>query len=144
MISLNKRDHGFTVIELLVVLLVIIGLGFIAFNGRADVLSRDRDSDRRADINLLYQQLEFYYDLGETNTYPTLANLQDENWVEANMKALATEALKDPFGRTIGSEGSDYKYEPKDCDDNGCASFKLSADQEKSTPDPYVKNSVNQ
>lgn len=144
MISLNKQNKGFTVIELLVVMLVIIGLGFIAFNSRADVVGRDRDTERRSDINLLYQQLEFYYDLGETNTYPTLANLQDEAWVVANMKALATEALVDPQGLRIGTEGSDYTYEAENCDDNGCASFKLSAKQEKSSPDPYVKNSVNQ
>lgn len=143
-ISIHKRSNGFTVIELLVVMLVIIGLGFIAFNGRSDVLGRDRDTERRSDINLLYQQLEFYYDLGETNTYPTLANLQDDAWVAENMKALAEEALVDPAGRKVGTEGSNYTYEPENCDANGCASFKLTANQEKSAPDPYVKNSVNQ
>lgn len=144
MLSLRRNNQGFTIIELLVVTLVVVGLGFWMLNSMSDVRGREHDGERRSDINLVYQQLEFYYDLGETNTYPTLANLQDDDWVKENMKALNPEALKDPAGRKIGEKGSDYTYDAKDCDDNGCASYSLSADQEKSTPDPYTMNSVNQ
>ena len=144
MLSLRKQNQGFTIIELLVVTLVVVGLGFWMLNSMSDVRSREHDGERRNDVNLVYQQLEFYYDLGETNTYPTLANLQDENWVKENMKALNPEALKDPFGKVIGSEGSDYTYGAQGCTDAGCTSYTLSANQEKSTPDPYTMKSVNQ
>lgn len=144
MLSLKKQEKGFTIIELMVVTLVILGLGFLMFNSLSDVRGRGYDTERRSDVNLLSQQLEFYYDLGETSTYPTLANLQDENWVKENLKGLEAEALTDPAGVKIGEEGSDYTYEPTNCGDTGCASFTLSADLDKTTPDPYVKKSVNQ
>jgi hypothetical protein len=110
----------------------------------SDVRGRGNDNGRRGDINLLALQLEFYYDLGENSTYPTLANLQDDNWVKENMKTLSDDTLKDPAGIKIGDEGSDYKYEPINCGDKGCTSFTLSANLEKSTPDPYIKKSANQ
>lgn len=144
MISLKKQNDGFTVIELIVVALIILGFGLVIMNSFSDVRGRDRDMERRYDTNLLAQQLEFYYDAGETSTYPTLANLQDSNWVKDHLKSLEADTLKDPAGRMIGSTGSDYTYKPEGCGDNGCTSFTLSANLERSTPDPYVKKSINQ
>ena len=144
MISLKKRNDGFTVIELVIVALVILGLGLLVLKSFGDVRGRGNDLERRSDIDLTAQQLEFYYDAGETSTYPTLVNLQDSNWVKDHLKGLKADALKDPKGRMIGSSGSDYKYEPQGCGDNGCTSFSLSANLERSTPDPYVVKSINQ
>lgn len=60
MITLTRKDRGFTIVELLIVIVVIAILAAItitAFNG---VQTRTRDSQRVADMNSIVKALELY------------------------------------------------------------------------------------
>lgn len=151
MISLKNKDQGFTIVELLIVIVVIGILAALVLNSFSGVQARARDTERRTDINAIATQLEVYYN--DQGGYPTLANLQDDasgGWVESNLKGIDKEALKDPKGVEITGAGgaSTYSYVPLTaaaaaCTTAPCASFTLSGDLEKSTPDPYTKKSLN-
>lgn len=151
MISLKKRDQGFTIVELLIVIVVIGILAALVLNSFQGVQARARDTERRTDINALATQLEVYYN--DNGGYPALANITDTSatpWASTNLKGLDLEALKDPKGVLYGGTGATYTYTPLPANCTGatgatpCTSFTLSGDLEKSTPDPYVKKSLNQ
>ena len=55
----NKR--GFTIVELLIVIVVIAilaAISIVAYNG---IQQRARDSERQSDINVMQKQLELFY-----------------------------------------------------------------------------------
>jgi general secretion pathway protein G len=57
----NARRHGFTIVELLVVIVVIAILAaitIVAFNG---IQARARDSQRKSDVKVIAKALEMYY-----------------------------------------------------------------------------------
>lgn len=146
MISLKKRNQGFTIVELLIVIVVIGILAALVLNSFQGVQARARDTERRTDINAVATQLEVYYN--DNGGYPSKADidLADNSWALANLKGLDVEALKDPKGNLIDVAGSTYTYAPlpANCATGACTSFTLEADLEKSTPDPYQKKSLNQ
>ncbi len=150
MISLKKRDQGFTIVELLIVIVVIGILAALVLNSFQGVQARARDTERRTDINAVATQLEVYYN--DAGGYPTGAELADDSvdgFIEDNLKGMDKEAINDPKGVKLGAAGSSYTYAPLPADCTGaagatpCTSFTLSGDLEKSTPDPYVKKSLN-
>lgn len=114
---MNKR--GFTVIELLVVVVFLIASGIVLFYQMQRVNREHSDSQKKTAINAIYYSLEegFY---PENKYYPE--NLKDDT-----LKTLDPELLTDPEGIKIGQEGSAYRYEPKNCTDNKCASYSLRA-----------------
>lgn len=154
MISLKNRNQGFTIIELLIVIVVIGILAGLVLNSFSGVQARARDADRKSDISAVARQLEVFH--GDNGAYPTLANLQDVadgGWVKTNLEGLDVDALTAPNGNIIAAaaaEGSgDYAYIPLPAgclgvdDATPCTSFTLSADLERSTPDPFTQNSLN-
>lgn len=58
------------------------------------IQNKARDTERQTDIQALASHLEVYN--AQNGYYPTLANLNDKDWVAANMKGLDNEARKDP------------------------------------------------
>lgn len=149
MISLKKRDQGFTIIELLIVIVVIGILAALVLNSFSGVQARARDTERKSDINAIRSQLEVYYN--DNGGYPSEADLVaqtngDFTWAATNLPGFELEALVDPRGNVVNAAGGTYTYEalPADCDTGECDSFTLSADLESSTPDPYTKESLNQ
>jgi len=90
----THKQHGFTVIELLIVivlLLILVTLVALTYSG---VQTKNRNSERQATINSLQGQMEAYY--AQHNKYPTLDNLNDATWRTQNTKDLAGDVLKDP------------------------------------------------
>lgn len=145
MISLKKRDQGFTIVELLIVIVVIGILAALVLNSFQGVQARARDTERRTDINAVATQLEVYYN--DNGGYPSASDLAvtGSAWATANLKGLDLEALKDPKGNLLNASGGSYTYTPlpASCATNACTSFTFEADLEKSTPDPYQKKSLN-
>jgi len=153
MISLKRKQHGFTIVELLIVIVVIgilAGLVVTTFSG---IQKKARDSERKTDINALHSQLEAYY--AQNGKYPTLANVNDSAWRSTNMKGLDADALKDPKGAAstlVGAAAADsYAYAVTTsggaaCDNaapaTDCGAYVLTATNE-GTPATYVKNSLN-
>ncbi len=147
MISRKNNQSGFTIVELLIVIVVIgilAGLVLNTFNG---IQARGRDTERKTDINAMHAQLEAYH--ADNGFYPTTANMASTTWIDANLPGLDSEAVNDPSSGTYA-----YASTTASCDNATilCASYTLSADLEEdgqgasdgdSDPADYTKNSLN-
>jgi len=137
MTSLNSKQKGFTIVELLIVIVVIgilAGLVVTTFTG---IQQKARNTERETDIKAIHGQVEAYY--AQNGKYPTLGNLNDSSWRSTNMKGLDPEALKDPKGTaqtlagTAGANSYAYAATPANCDNgtNGdCTGYTLTATYE--------------
>ncbi len=152
MVSLNKKEKGFTIVELLIVIVVIgilAALVIVTFSG---VQRRARDSERTTDIGAINSHLEAYH--ADRGYYPTLGELQDSaagGFVETNLRGLDLEALHDPKGSAgnniVGTRAANaysYAVSPTGCDNTTteCESYVLTAVPEGGGDD-VVKNSLN-
>lgn len=151
MTSLHKKQQGFTIVELLIVIVVIgilAALVITTFNG---IQQKGRDTERQTDIKALHGQLEAYY--AQNGRYPTLANLNDSSFRSSNMKGLDAEALQDPKGSSqtlvASATANSYAYTvtPADCDNTttDCTGYTLTATLEGQIEgsDTYTKTSLN-
>jgi prepilin-type N-terminal cleavage/methylation domain-containing protein len=141
MISLQRKQHGFTIVELLIVIVVIGILAALVITTFTGIQQKARNTERETDIKAVYGQVEAYY--AQSGKYPTLANMNDAAWRQANMKGLDSEALKDPKGTAAtlaGSAGANaYSYavtasDGTACDNatKDCAEYTLTATYEGS------------
>ncbi len=114
MISLKRKQSGFTIVELLIVIVVIGILAALVITTFAGVQRKARKTERGTGIKAIHSQLEAYF--AEENTYPTLDQINEANgntdWRKTNMKSLDPEALKDPKGdnSALCSAASDECY----------------------------------
>ena len=76
-------SKGFTIIELMVVVIILFILAALIALTASGVQSKNRNGDRQTDVDTLRGQLESYY--AGTDKYPTLANLNDSAWRSKNM-----------------------------------------------------------
>lgn len=129
---LMKRRSGFTIIEL-VFIIVVFGVAFVFFflqKLNLDAISRD--DQRKTAINAMYYNLEEFHT--DNSFYP-------EEISEDNLKAMDPSLFTDPLGINLGKEGSSYAYEATDCKESKCKHYTLRATLEKE--DDYVKKSRN-
>ena len=82
-------QKGFTIVELLIVIVVIGILAALVLNTFAGVQKRARDSERLTDIKSLSTQLERYYT--DNGKYPLIADV-----TTANLKGIDAGALTAP------------------------------------------------
>lgn len=128
------RKSGFTVLELIVAIVFIGIAATIVFIQKRDLEVAARDSARKTAINSIYYNLEDVY-------YP--ANKSYPSALSADiLKGIDPEVLKDPFGKTFADDGSNYRYEAKDCKGDKCKSYTLTADLEHEAD--FTKTSRNQ
>lgn len=128
----KSNQKGFTIIELLVVIVIIGILVALALPQLFAAQARGRDTDRKNDIKNVQQQLEAYYN--DEGLYPAdLATLEADGYLEAVP--------------TPPRAGETYTYTP---DAAPAQSYTLSADLENDN-DPsadatgnYIVESVNQ
>lgn len=140
MVSL-KKQKGFTLVELLIVIIIIgilATLVIVTFNG---VQAKARDSQRQTDIGAVDSHLEAFY--AEHGWYPTLAQLTDATWRSTNVKGLDPEALLAPNSTTAidaaAATTAKYQYKPTHddgttacsatgtADDTSCTKFTVAA-----------------
>lgn len=150
MISLKRKQSGFTIVELLIVIVVIGILAAIVITTFTGVQKKGRDADRKSDINSLYSQIEVYF--AENGMYPTLANMNDSTFRSANMQGLSDDALQDPNGSaatlvaTPAANSYAYVETPALCDNvagNDCLAFTLTATLEDGSGQTFVKTGSN-
>ncbi len=122
MTSLKSKQSGFTIVELLIVIVVIGILAALVITTFTGIQQKARNTERTTDIKALHGQVEAYY--AQNGKYPTLANLNDSTWRTANMKGLDAEALKDPkgSGQTLADApaANTYAYAVTASDGSAC------------------------
>jgi type IV pilus assembly protein PilA len=137
MTSLQTKQRGFTIVELLIVIVVIGILAALVITTFTGIQQKARNTERQTDIKAIHGQVEAYY--AQNGRYPTLANLNDSSWRTTNMKGLDAEALADPkgSGQTLAAAAAanTYSYDitPDTCDNgsNGdCTGYVLTATYE--------------
>jgi prepilin-type N-terminal cleavage/methylation domain-containing protein len=142
MISLKNKSKGFTIVELLIVIVVIAILATLVIVTFTGIQQKARDSQRQTDVTAVDQHLEAFY--ADNGYYPTVTDLGNSTWVANNMKGLDPQALISPDGKAIvgaagtgGSGGWAYGYTTTDCTagdpsstSNECTSFELTANLE--------------
>jgi prepilin-type N-terminal cleavage/methylation domain-containing protein len=156
MISLKNKQSGFTIVELLIVIVVIgilAALVVTTFNG---IQQKGRDTERETDIKAIHGQLEAYY--AQNGTYPLLSDVNNVAWRQTNMKGLDNEALRDPKGATgvftlvAAPAAAAYSLQVFDADGAtnctvaaNCAKYTLTATLEGTINNSgtYVKSSLN-
>jgi type II secretion system protein G len=146
--SYNRKQSGFTIVELLIVIVVIGILAALVITTFTGIQQKARDTERQTDIKAIYGQVEAYY--AQNGKYPTLANVNDATWRTTNMKGLDGEALKDPKGTAqtlvAAPANNSYAYAvtPAGCD-NGtggdCTTYTLTARLESGTD--FAKSNLN-
>lgn len=100
MISLKRKESGFTIVELLIVIVVIGILAALVVTTFSGIQRKARNTERETDVKAIHGQLEAYF--AQENRYPTLDEINqvapNTNWRTTNMKGLDSGALKDPKG----------------------------------------------
>lgn len=118
-----KREHGFTVIEIIAVIIFLGVATTLLLVQRANLAAAQRDDDRKTAINAMYYGLEeaFY---PQNGYYPPTIDSK-------TLRTVDPELFTDPNGIKLGEAGSDYRYEATNCTNDKCQSYTLRADLEK-------------
>lgn len=128
------KRRGFTVIELLVIIVILGVGGWLFFTERATVNAEQRDSTRKTAINAMYYNLEEVY-FEAHSYYPQSI---DSKILRAMDPALFT----DPTGVKMGASGANYRYEATGCTTDGqCKGYTLRSSMEREAD--YVKTNRN-
>jgi len=141
MVSLkNNRSKGFTIVELLIVIVVIAILATLVIVTFTGIQQKARDSKRQTDIDALDSHLLAYY--ANSGYYPTVTDLKTPSWVSSNLPGFDPTALTDPKGNSITGNAPAtgtyaYSYVTVGCtasspssSTNECTSFVLTAELE--------------
>lgn len=135
--TLKRNDKGFTIVELLIVIVVIGILAALVITTFTGIQQKARNTERETDIKAMQGQIEAYY--AQNGKYPTLGNMNDDSWRGTNMKGLDKEALRDPksasytLADTAAADVYSYHVTASDgttsCDNstNDCAQYTLTA-----------------
>lgn len=158
--TFKKQYPGFTVPELLLMVLIILVLAGLVLTNYQAARAKERDTLRVNDINLIDNKLETYYNA--KNSYPA-------SFSAADLLGIDPHALVDPNGHSIvmhdpvadataaqavanplSSSKSSYLYipYPVGCTNqaNNCTGFVLKSFIEKPTStntNPYIKVGIN-
>ncbi len=142
--SLKQQNKGFTIVELLIVIVVIGILALLVVTTYAGIQQKARNTKRQTDVAALQTQIEAFYQTA--GYYPNLTDLNSSTWLSANMKSLDQTALIDPSNATqsktlVGAPvAKSYSYAATNaagttCDgaspaDQACANYTLTATYE--------------
>lgn len=144
MISLKKRNlnsKGFTIVELLIVIVVIGILALLVITTYSGIQAKARNSKRQTDVQSIQTQLEAFF--SQNGYYPSLTDMNSSSWLDTNMKSLDQNALIDPSSpsssKTLASSptAKQYSYAVTnssggscESDDTTCAKYTLTAEYE--------------
>ena len=130
---MNTLRRGFTVIELLFIIVLLGAASVLFFLQKNNLEVANRDDVRKTSINAMYYGLEevFYK---ANSFYPRTI---DEKVLPSVDPAL----FSDPEGVKIGESNSQYRYETANCEGDRCKSYTLRTTLENEAD--FIKNSRN-
>lgn len=128
-----KRTQGFTVIELIVVILFLATATTLLLVQKNNLSATDRDSQRKIAINAMYYNLEEVY-YPKNGYYPATIDSK-------TLRAMDPTLFTDPSGIKMNDTGAEYRYDGTNCSNNQCKGYTLRASLEKEAD--YVKTSRN-
>ncbi|MBQ9019854.1 type II secretion system protein [Candidatus Saccharibacteria bacterium] len=126
---MKTTQKGFTILELVIVILFASLLFVLFFLQKQNVDAMDRDDKRKTAINAMYYALEESF-RPQNGYYP-------ESISEKNLTVIDPNLFTDPSGILLGQQGSSYHYEPANCTEGKCKEYTLRATLEKEAD--YVK-----
>ncbi len=93
----KSKQSGFTIVELLIVIVVIGILAALVITTFSGIQQKARDTKRQTDVKALHSQLEAFF-AQNSGGYPVLADVNNATWrnTQPNMKGLDPSALCDP------------------------------------------------
>jgi prepilin-type N-terminal cleavage/methylation domain-containing protein len=128
---MTKQTSGFTIIELLFVVIVLALASVFFFVQKNNLQVTNRDDQRKTAINAMYYSLEqvFYK---QNHFYPKTIN-------QTVLPSVDPALFIDPNGAAIGDSSSSYSYLPVNCTDEKCASYTLRTTLQNQAD--YIKSS---
>jgi len=114
---MNTSSRGFTVIEIIFVVVVFGIASVVFFIQKNNIEIAASDTQRKTAINAMYYGLEEVY-FKANNHYPRTLNSE-------TLPSVDPDLFKDPAGVAIGEAKSNYRYEATNCDGDACASYTL-------------------
>ena len=156
MIGIDKKQKGFTIVELLIVIVVIGILAAIVITTYSGIQAKARNAKRQTDIQSVQTQLEAYF--SQNGHYPSLTDMNGSSWISTNMPSLDIHALEDPSSNCTSSclvaapAAKSYAYAVTDSngnacetDDTTCAKYTLTATYEGTVggSTTYVKQNLD-
>jgi type II secretory pathway pseudopilin PulG len=124
-----KRSQGFTIIEIIVVIVFLCVAATLLLVQKNDLAATQRDNQRKTAINAMYYNLEEVF-FEQNGYYPSKIDSK-------TLRAMDPSLFTDPTDIKLGEEASDYNYVANNCDNTKCKGYKLSATLEKEAE--YVK-----
>lgn len=141
---MHQHRKGFTIVELLIVIVVIgilAAISIVAYNG---IQQRAREAERQSDIKAISTQLEMYFvDNGE---YPLNSQMGNATWIRNNMPNIANDTIVAPnapsgtvnsirggIRASLSNDGSDYGYYTEGCSATGCPMYQVGYRSERTT-----------
>lgn len=161
MVSLKQRQSGFTIVELLIVIVIIGILATLVIVTFSGVQQRARDSERKTDINAVAGQLEAFY--ANKGYYPPKVDFESASFRSTNEIRIDDKAFADPsspntktFTAGIAPDpvpsgtARTYYYQALNSDDTACttaaaqcAKYTVSASLEGNDPTKLYRRDSN-
>ena len=123
---LLKKQGGFTLLELLIIVVIVGILAILIIPNLISGPQRARDAERKKDLRNLKTYLETYFN--DNNSYPSAATWEAGLTQGPTPYVSAKNWPKDPKSNT------NYVYvpSPAGCDNGACVSYTLTATMENS------------
>ena len=131
----RRNNKGFTIIELLIVIVIIAILATIGVVAYGSVQKNARDSKRKSDISSLHTGLEAFF--VQEQRYPTATEINDATFRDTYLKGIPDDTFKDPkdtdslVDTSTTTPTNQYAYVPlpTGCDNgtNPCLEYTLAA-----------------
>lgn len=119
MYTMAKKSNGFTVIELIFIIVVVGLASVIFFIQKHNVETVANDDSKKTAINAMYYGLEEVF-------YPTY-KYYPQTISTDNLKSIDPALFTDPSGIKLGTAGSAYSYNPTNCTNGQCKGYTLQA-----------------
>jgi type II secretory pathway pseudopilin PulG len=130
---MKKRVGGFTVIELVFIILLFSIASIIFFVQKNNIQVIARDNTEKTTINAMYYGLE--------NVFYPANHFYPQTISSSNLKSVDPALFTDPNGIKLGAVGSAYTYLPANCTNNKCKSYTLKSTLTNEAD--YIKYSLN-